>query len=687
MYVRSIKLKLIVYIVTIVAIVFIASMSYTIFKFKDSQMEAAEQNMLMLSQEAAELIDRANEKAVILSQTMKNYQETDGFGKRVESENFAKSIMESNPSIYGAYNIYEPNEDGKDAESIGLSKGHNEQGRLVSYWYRDGEKIELSAVDGVDESDYYVGPKNSNALTITEPYLYEGTMMLSISNPVIINNKFVGITGVDISTNEINSLFKKYYDNYKSAEVYLISPAGNFISASDESLIGKPLTTKEHLNKIFKPLQNVSKANVLPIDMDQELMYAYAPVGHGNWLVVMSVSKEEILAEANKVTMGLITILAGALLLLIIAIYFIGNSIAKPITLLSDSIGRLSNLDLTINEGESNRFLTRKDEIGRIANALSIMQKNFIELIRNISQTSSQVASAAEELSATSLEASTSADDVAKTIEEIAQGANSQARDTEDGVVMINVLGDLIEKNKQYLEEMNSSTNYVNQLKEDRIAIVKELVEKTDINVNGAKRISEIIEETNKSASKIEKSSSMIRSIAEQTNLLALNASIEAARAGDAGKGFAVVANEIRKLAEQSNRFTEEIALVIQELTDITGEAVDTMREIGEVVKAQTASVGATNEKFVGISNAIETMKNAIDSLNHSGKDMEENKNEIISIMQNLSAITEENAAGVEQTSASVEQQSSASEEIARASESLTELAERMQESVEQFKI
>lgn len=686
MGVKSIKTKLVVFIVAIVAIVFIASMSYTILKFKDSQIDSAKQNMLMLSQEAAELIDGTNEKAAVLSQTMKNYQETSSFGERARSENFAKTILENNPYIYGAYFAYEPNIDGQDSKSKGLSLGHDENGRFLPYWYRDGSNLVLSPITGTEESDFYQGPKNNNSLTITEPYLYDGTMMLSITNPITINGKFAGIAGVDIATNEVNSMFKRYNENYKTAEVYLISPGGNFISATDESLIGQPLTKKGQLDKILQPVLKEMKANILPENTDNEKMYAYAPVEHGSWLVVMAVDKKEILAEANKVTMSLSILLVCGLLILIVAITLIARSIANPITNLSGLIGKLSNYDLTSNEAELARYLTRKDEIGTIANALATMQTNFVSLIKNISQTSQQVASSSEELTATSLQTSASTEEVAKTIEEIASGANSQARDTEDGVGKINDLGDLIERNQEYLNELNTSTNHVDLLKNEGITIVKDLVEKTELNTKAATRINEIIDNTNKSAEKIENSSAMIRNISEQTNLLALNASIEAARAGDAGKGFAVVANEIRKLAEQSNRFTEEIASVIQELTDKTEQAVETMKETALIVEAQTNSVGLTNEKFIGISDAIETIKKAIHSLNNSGKAMDEKKEDIINIMQNLSAIAEENAAGVEQTSASVEEQSAASEEIARASEALSKLAEEMQGSIDQFK-
>ncbi|WP_041720473.1 methyl-accepting chemotaxis protein [Alkaliphilus metalliredigens] len=157
-------------------------------------------------------------------------------------------------------------------------------------------------------------------------------------------------------------------------------------------------------------------------------------------------------------------------------------------------------------------------------------------------------------------------------------------------------------------------------------------------------------------------------------------------RAGDAGKGFAVVADEIRKLAEQSSAFTEEIATIIKELTDKTGNAVKTMQEVGKITKSQTESVELTNVKFKGIDDAIEDMKGIIAEINESGQSMEVKKDEIISIIENLSAISEENAAGTEEAAASVEQQTAAMEEIANGSDALARLAEEMQESIAKFK-
>ena len=315
------------------------------------------------------------------------------------------------------------------------------------------------------------------------------------------------------------------------------------------------------------------------------------------------------------------------------------------------------------------------------------MEDNVRQFIIKTSEASELMAASSEELTATSQQSAIATEEVAKAIEAIAYGASEQAKDTKNSSANIQSLGDMLEKDSEYIKELNTSATEIDKKKNEGFMILKDLILKTGDNNQAAKSIHEIIVSNNESASQIEEASGMIQNIAEQTNLLALNAAIEAARAGEAGRGFSVVADEIRKLAEQSNNFTSDIKEVIETLKDRSEKAVNKVRDVIIIVDSQANSVKKTEEKFTQIALSIDEVKRIVHNLNDSSDIMARNKNVILDLMQNLSTIAEDNAAGTEQASASIEEQSTSIEEIASSSEALAEIAEELQAQISKFTI
>lgn len=663
--------------------------------------ETAEKEADLASKKVQSQLEKALNTARALAYSFEGLK-SQNLADRADMNGMMKNVLKQNPNFLGVWTTWEPNAlDGND-NTYKNTDGHDETGRFIPYWNRVGDEIKQEACAGYSETgvngDWYNIPKNTKEEVIIEPMEYEvqgkPVLLTSLAVPIFYNDKVVGVVGIDVSLDELQAISDEIQIQ-ETGYGMILSNSGTYVAHPIKELVGTNLfeTDIKHKENIKKAVSEGRKLSSIQTSKTngKKIYTILAPINLGKvttpWSVVTTVPIEEIEKPIFKLLFKLIGIGLIGILLLVLMVWIISKKIANPITTISNIISKLSNYELQFNEGaEAAKYLNRKDEIGSITNALSKMQRNFIELIKKIAITSEQVASSSQELTAISQQSSLSADELARTIGEIANGSNEQAKDTENVVMNVTNLGELIENDQQSLEELNQSAGHVTQLKDKGVGEIQQLVQKTELNQKASKEINEVIENANKSAEKIFQASQMIKNISDQTNLLALNAAIEAARAGDAGKGFAVVADEIRNLAEQSDLFTEEITVIINELKEKTEDAVSTMQQMNKHIDEQTITVKNTENIFEGISEAIEKTQRIIDILNESGITMENKKNNIMNNIENLSAISQQNAAGTEEAAATIEEQAASMIQIADASEELAKLAEVMNMSIKKFK-
>lgn len=412
-------------------------------------------------------------------------------------------------------------------------------------------------------------------------------------------------------------------------------------------------------------------------------------IGTGNYTddidSIILEKREELDRYFSKqlVILFVIAILGFALNVLIGLIY--SKKLTKPIEAVTSYLHTLSTGDFS--KKMQTTYFDIKDEIGVLVQSAETMRNSVREIILQAENVSQQVAASSEQLSATSEQSAIVSEEIANSTSEIAQGAVEQAKNTAEGSEKLVELGQVIDKDQKYLKELTAVSTKVVELTEDGLKVINNLSNKTQESSVAATEVYRSITKTNESSRKISEASNLITSIAEQTNLLALNAAIEAARAGEHGKGFAIVADEIRKLAEQSTNSTKVIDEMVKTLQSNATIAVNTMDQVGVILKEQIENVNITEEKYIEISETFKRADEAVHILNNAGSEMNQKRNEVNDVIQTLSAVAQQNAAGTEEMSASIEEQSASLEEIASASGGLSKLAQSLQELIIRFKI
>mgnify|MGYP001245898571 CR=1 FL=1 len=380
-------------------------------------------------------------------------------------------------------------------------------------------------------------------------------------------------------------------------------------------------------------------------------------------------------------------IIAGSALLLLIVF-----SLALRMSIyINQSIRTSTNIATQLGQKDLRNYnlfkaVDSKDELGHMSKQMYILFGNLIEIVNHLKTESQNLKETANVMNINSEEVGSATNEIATTIAEVAEGASAQASDTQNVANSIEHLGAMIIQNADNTEFLKSASNSINTLTKEGQKTVNHLIEQTTLTQTSFNEISNIISETNESASQIGNASKLIADIANQTNLLALNAAIEAARAGEAGKGFAVVADEIRKLAEQSTQSTQTIDNMLNQLKNNIEAASKKSNETGLVFNEQVSSVNETKNRYKTISERILDINGTIDKLSSSSHEMENRRLNVVEVVESLSATASENAASAEETLAATEEILAAVEDIKELSRQVTQLSSELTNIVHEFK-
>jgi len=322
--------------------------------------------------------------------------------------------------------------------------------------------------------------------------------------------------------------------------------------------------------------ENETNANTV----QQQTNAVNAEVAQGKARVVDTQSSASTMSVASKVGFFIATV--GVLFLVL------NTLLTKPVHAMTGAMGRLADGDLTAEIPASGR----EDEIGLMAAAVQVFKDNAIEVkrleseqaqnerraLRDKAKAMQELAGAFENSVGTVVKAVSTA---ARGMESSAEGLAATAEHTSDRSQAVTNAAEQASANVQTVasaaEELSAAISEISRQVSQSTMIANEAV--TEIDGTNAK-----VQGLADAANRIGEVVALITDIADQTNLLALNATIEAARAGEAGKGFAVVAGEVKNLANQTAKATEEISTQIDAIQGATEDAVGAIQSIGGTI-------------------------------------------------------------------------------------------------------
>ncbi len=419
----------------------------------------------------------------------------------------------------------------------------------------------------VEHVGWYYIPIQNRTATWMSPYMNANlnTYMISYVVPIFKDNVPIGVVGMDIDFNTIQSILSAT-SLYDSGYAFLTDTNNTILSHKDLA----PNTN----------LKDLSLTNVISILDDENLKgvishydynhqaksMVYNTLQNGMKLI-LTAPTYEIYSSSIFLGIKLIVVSILAIIVALTLSVFLSKRITTPITQLTAIIERTARFDFTPSSG-TKKLYALKDETGNMARAVHNMRNALRDIVQNIDTSCKTLATNMNSLSTAIEYVSTNCMDNSATSQELAASMEETAATTES----ININTQSINQNtasitsfshtgldlsKEVLTRANALYDKTTAATHKTASVYSTVKERTALAMEKSQAVAKINELTN-----------TITSISSQTSLLALNASIEAARAGEAGKGFAVVATEISSLASQTSHAVNDISKIINEVHD-----------------------------------------------------------------------------------------------------------------------
>jgi methyl-accepting chemotaxis protein len=339
---------------------------------------------------------------------------------------------------------------------------------------------------------------------------------------------------------------------------------------------------------------------------------------------------------------------------------------------LGDGIKKIGEgeLDIHLEKTKEDEFGRIFDEFNKFINNLKLLLENALKDMIQTLEEARQAEEAAKQMNIGMQQISTAAEQISTGAENLSRYAGSAASDVKASEEIFKKLSQSSNKSSDYASQVGKTSEEAQRLGNTALEDLGQFAEEVS-------KLGDIVHSLDSAVDNIGTVTGKIKSIADQTNLLALNAAIEAARAGEHGRGFAVVADEVRKLAADSRKSTDDINEIV---TNVQKET----KKVTEAIDKAQASVETGNENIKQVLNKSHEIVEAVNTINSMLAELdrfaEEGLAKIVSIDKSISeaaSTAEENAASSEETSAAIQEQTAALQQVNTSSQNVSSYAQK----------
>jgi methyl-accepting chemotaxis protein len=364
-------------------------------------------------------------------------------------------------------------------------------------------------------------------------------------------------------------------------------------------------------------------------------------------------------------------------LMICVGIFWLVSHLLKPLQTI-----RSAAMSLAAGQLDSRVPVLDDSEIGHLAKAFNDMAAQIESLNEKVVISTEQLTASSKQVDAAASAASVATQQVASSIGEVSHGAAESAARVEEATKQAHQALGHVRSIQEEVGRALLEAGATDAMASDGHRLIAHSLNVTGGVRETVGRAKAVMVDLEAQAEQIQSIVAMIKRIASQTNLLALNAAIEAARAGDAGRGFAVVANEIRSLADEVRKSSENIGEIVGETKRRTGSAVALMSEVDTETQAGADAVRESDEAFRNISTAVSHLSTQITAIKTAAEAVAAAVAHLDTAIAGVAAIAQESAATSEEVSALAEEQTATLAEITREIHEVSNMAEALRQVV-----